>query len=123
LKIMCLLRTAVVWLVVIAASGAAPVAVAGFEDAHGCGEMCARCWCKRLSADDVLRPRCPCCQPPGRASLITLLPSTVLPASTPLPSPPPARSVAAGLRDDAEVVAPSIPDPPPRTRSCSDPVS
>ena len=108
------LRTVLACLLILAASGAAPVAVTCLAPSHtGCDETCTRCRCKRPIDGAHIRSICPCCGGDAAVPELTLPPSAVLPDVVwvvPEPSGPTDvdRSPDVGLRSGA------VPDPPPR---------
>lgn len=107
-------RSVIVWLMVIAASGAAPVATVCLESGSDCGESCTRCWCKRRLANHAVRPVCPCCQPQD-VTPVTLIPPAVLPAPVRSICPSPDAIVAAPATPDAGPYVCPVPDPPPKS--------
>jgi hypothetical protein len=108
------LRPVLIWLLVVVASGAAPVAALCIERGDGCGEMCARCWCKKTGPHANLRARCPCCEPTPGTAVVTLTPPAVLPADRPTIGPPPHCATPPVRAAQVTSLAERIPDPPPR---------
>jgi hypothetical protein len=85
------------------------------EQTHGCGDLCARCFCKRDADKTRIRTVCPCCRPQADfGTPVTTLDPAVLPAAVvPLPAPPVTRA-APDRAVSAFSYAPAIPHPPPR---------
>lgn len=105
-----------VLMLVVATSGVLPLAVICLEEAHGCGEACARCFCKNRPAPVGLRAACPCCQPRPLAAGPA---SQLLPAI--LPAPPadigiePTSDPVSLPREGRAASPRTVPHPPPRT--------
>ena len=112
-----LLRTLTVWLLMAAASGTWPVAVAclDFAAEHACGDACERCICKRHSPTGSLRAPCPCCGGSRDTQAITALPPAVLPDDTAVPAPPSDATPFGGSSWRLVAFIRSVPHPPPRS--------
>ena len=110
------LRGAVACALLVMATGVAPVATLCLQDLHGCGSVCARCWCKKRPVSKGMRAPCPCCQPDATPADPTVhLRAAVLPDSTASVSIAPDRDAVAMAWQHAPSITRSVPHPPPRT--------
>ena len=110
------LRLMTICVLVVLTSGALPLASHWSDDIRGCGDLCARCDCKRRAAHATLRAPCPCCEShPSSPGQVTSIEPALLPASAQAPSGP---GVCDRVLESAGVLpsfTPSVPHPPPRT--------
>jgi hypothetical protein len=112
------LRTAAICLLVVVTTGGVPTAGSCLEEIVGCGSVCTRCACKHRTDTVGLRTTCPCCQrhAPATNPASSLTPA-ILPASVPSLFIPPAHRGTAAPIPHVPSFSPSVPHPPPRTRT------
>lgn len=109
-----LARAGILCLLVALVGDAATVVRLCASDAHGCGDACAMCWCRRDAASTRLRTECPCCRRSGAVPAAVSLEPAVLPSSPGVLPPAATTATRASDTRPAASFTPRVPHPPPR---------